>query len=119
MIDDDYNDDDDTLVLPPAPESGNDNAALSIRDARLLGNILELLTDYNGGYGQRDLFDVLSGLEPSALLADIYGAIRDARRSGFVVLRGDGRLYLERRVTQRQLWFVRRLVKELSTRGVE
>jgi hypothetical protein len=107
--------DDETLILNRAP--ANDNASLSKLDARLLGHALELLqASRDLGLVERDLYDALAALEREAKGADINGAIMDARRAGFVVLRM-GRLCLERRLTQEQLGLVRRLARELGARG--
>ena len=106
-------DDDETLILN---RPANDNASLSKLDARLLGHALELLqASRDLGLVERDLYDALSALEREATGADINGAIMDARRAGFVVLRM-GRLCLERRLTQEQLGLVRRLARELGAR---
>jgi hypothetical protein len=111
MIDDH----DDTLVLPPGPASGNDNAVLSTLDARLLGYILEVLEHAQSGYVERELFDQLAALEPDSTPADINGALRDAQLSGYVVCRV-GRLYLERRMTREQLRFVKQLLALLEVK---
>jgi hypothetical protein len=106
--------DDDETYLSGRP--ANDNGSLSALDARLLSHILELLNACREtGLVERDLFDSLSALERDASEPDINGAIADARRSGFVVLRM-GLLFLERRVTQRQMRFVRRLIRSLGAR---
>lgn len=90
---------------PPA----NDNAETV--DARLLDLIFDLLSlAPDVGYLERELHDAVAVLERRYTSADITLAIRSARRSGFVVLRSTGRYYLERRLTPRQVKFVRGLI---------
>lgn len=108
-------DGDDTLYdvgghTPPS----NDNADHA--DARLLDLVFDLLSlAPDTGYLERELHDAVAVLERQYMSADITLAIRTARRSGFVVLRGNGRLYLERRLTPRQVKFVRGLICALAS----
>jgi len=110
-------DGDDTLYdvgghTPPS----NDNAEHV--DARLLDLVFDLLSlAPDTGYAERELHDAAAVLERQYMSADITLAIRTARRSGFAVLRGNGRIYLERRTTPRQLKFVRGLISALASTG--
>lgn len=97
----------------------NDNAHpvdIDPLDARLLWDVLELLSGVREtGLGESTLFEALELREPTVSPAVIRGALRDARRSGFVQRRG-GRLYLERRVTREQVALVMTLARSLGAR---
>jgi hypothetical protein len=115
-IDDDDRDDS-RVLLPPVP--ANDNAAYDMDplDARLLGHVLELLhSNREHGVAASIVFDALSLREPNVEPGCIREALRDARRSGFVVLR-DKRLYLARAVSEAQVRCVRTLIAAVCARG--
>jgi hypothetical protein len=114
-------DDDDTPTLIP-PRAANDNGqpvVIDPLDARLLWDVLELLSGVREtGLAEATLFESLELREPDVSPALIRGAMRDARRSGFVQRRG-GRVYLERRVTQEQVALVMMLARNLGARGAK
>lgn len=95
----------DTAGMQPA-NGNNEQINLTLLD--LVFDVLRLAPEL--GYTERDLHDAVGAFERRYPSADIDLAIRAARSSGYVVLRSNGRLYVERRVTPRQMRFVRGLI---------
>ena len=86
-------------------------------DAPMLTVVLNLLERARDvpGMVERELHDDLGKYFPNAEPADINNAIREARVGGLVVL-VEGRLVLDRRITPRQLVFLKAVLSMLALR---
>jgi hypothetical protein len=103
----------DDEITPPVPTV---SGAQEI-DAAMFLTILHMLEGARDEPGliERNVYDVLHATFPDATPTDLNGSIRESRVAGVVVL-VDGRLLLDRRITPRQMIFLKSLVDALARR---